>query len=147
MGDSYSALLQQTGDTGPPSGSWTGSFTSSLLGGPHDEQQEYHFHADGRMTGCVTNEFGEHPLKGTWSSDGSFKYRQIGGDLAEVEGKICRQSAQAKFKTYKDRGLLSSRFVGVVAERRQPKAMAKGPIKGILKKKCIPPYRVCREVW
>jgi hypothetical protein len=141
--------LQQS--TCPPSGRWTGSFTSAMLGGPHDEEQEYHFHADGRMTGHVTNKFGEHPLKGTWSSDGSFttifKYRQIGGDLAAVEGKICGKMAQANVKTYKDRGLLSSRFDRAMAEKRQPNALAKGPIKGILKKRRVPQHLCCREVW
>ena len=76
----------QTCKQAPPSGIWSGQYTSSV--GNFAEDQEFNFRESGQMTGHIKNEFGQHDIKGAWHADGSFWFLELGGRFAKVSGKI-----------------------------------------------------------
>lgn len=117
----------------PPSGLWASKFHSTVRGGPHEESQEYHFHSDGRITGHITNSFSAYDIKGSWKSDGSFSYFQVGGDLVKFDGKVSGERVEGTFKSLRDGGRFSSVLVRARVERKNPKVIPRSSVRGILK--------------
>ena len=117
----------------PPSGLWACKFRSTVRGGPHEESQEYHFHSDGRITGHITNSFSAYDIKGSWRSDGSFSYFQVGGDLVKFDGKVSGERVEGTFKSLRDSGRFSSVLVRARVERKNPKVVPRSSVRGILK--------------
>jgi len=117
----------------PPSGNWACTFHSAVHSGPHHEDQNYNFHADGRMTGRISNSFCEFEIKGSWKEDGTFSYIQVGGDLVKVDGKANGERVEGSFRSIRDSGRFTSVLVCAKAEKKQPKFVSRSSVKGILK--------------
>ena len=98
----------------PPSGKWAGTFTSRLVG-TGQETQYYQFHADGRMTGRIENQYVKCAINGTFNlATGAFSYTEMGGDRATVNGTITGNVINAHFQTHRDSGPQSSSFVAAL---------------------------------
>merc|ERR1712032_430767 len=79
--------LSQAAGKVPPSGKWKGTFTSQHLG-THEEEQEYIFHSDGRLTGSIQNPFVQCDIVGTYDSvTGAFTYVEQEGHTT-VKGTV-----------------------------------------------------------
>ena len=98
----------------PPSGKWAGTFTSRIVG-TGAETQYYQFHADGRMTGRIENQYVRCAINGTLNLvTGTFSYTELGGDRATVNGTITGNVINAHFQTHRDSGPQSSSFVAAL---------------------------------
>ena len=116
----------QTCKQPPPSGIWSGQYTSSV--GKFAEDQEFNFLESGQITGHIANEFGQHDIKGAWHADGSFWFLELGGRFAKVSGKI---DGTVLAGVSNVAGQLRS---SMLRKKHEPQKQLPRELKGILKK-------------